>query len=89
VSHGYAMLPRYRGIPVCRCGACRRCKNREAVHAYRARRDEAAHAEEYERIDRIIEGFQRIPSALVSAGRVGVSVSGEVASGSACTNERG
>lgn len=51
MSHGYAMLPRYRGVPVCRCGECRKCKNREAVHRYRDKKEETAYAEEYRRID--------------------------------------
>jgi hypothetical protein len=58
MSHGYAMLPNYRGRPVCRCGECRKCKNREAVYRYRESRDEflgPSAQEDYRRIDAVME----------------------------------
>lgn len=58
MSHGYAMLPRYRGVPVCRCGTCRRCNNREAAHRYNEKRREAQHADEDARMDAIIQAEQ-------------------------------
>jgi hypothetical protein len=82
MSHGYAMLPKYRGQAVCRCGECRRCKNREAVYRYRESRNPLA-AEEYARIDRALSGPHFLRSGLSPAGHgASESVSGEVAAGS-------
>jgi hypothetical protein len=81
MSHGYAMLPKYRGQAVCRCGRCRRCKNREAVYRYRESRDPLA-AEEYARIDRALSGPQSLLRLTRAGAGASESVSGEVAAGS-------
>jgi hypothetical protein len=70
------MLPKYRGRPVCRCGECRKCKNREAVYRYRESRDPIT-PEENERIEQALRRC-----ALSGVRGASESVSGEVATGS-------